>query len=49
MSMRSTAYAGIDTGKDYLDAALHKRGDELRVKNTPEGHRGFRPGCGSIA
>jgi transposase len=39
MSKRSTAYAGIDTGKDYLDAALHKRGDELRVKNTPEGHR----------
>jgi len=39
MSKRSTAYAGIDTGKDYLDAALHKRGDELRVKNTPDGHR----------
>jgi transposase len=39
MSKRSIAYAGIDTGKDYLDAALHKRGDELRVKNTPEGHR----------
>lgn len=39
MSKRSTACAGIDTGKDYLDAALHKRGDELRVKNTPEGHR----------
>ena len=39
MSKRSTAYAGIDTGKDYLDAALHKRGDELRVKNSPEGHR----------
>jgi transposase len=38
MSERSTAYAGIDTGKDYLDAALHKRGDELRVKNSPEGH-----------
>ena len=39
MSKRSTACAGIDTGKDYLDAALHKRGDQLRVKNTPEGHR----------
>jgi transposase len=39
MSKRSTAYGGIDTGKDYLDAALHKRGEELRVKNTPEGHR----------
>jgi transposase len=39
MSKHSIAYAGIDTGKDYLDAALHKRGDELRVKNTPEGHR----------
>jgi transposase len=38
MSKRSTACAGIDTGKAYLDAALHKRGDELRVKNTPEGH-----------
>jgi transposase len=39
MSKRSTAYGGIDTGKNYLDAALHKRGDELRVKNAPEGHR----------
>ena len=39
MSKRRTAYAGIDTGKHQLDAALHKRGDELRVKNTPEGHR----------
>jgi len=39
MSKRSTAHAGIDTGKDYLDAALRKRGDDLRVKNTPEGHR----------
>jgi transposase len=38
MSKRSTACAGIDTGKAYLDAALHKRGDELRVKNIPEGH-----------
>lgn len=41
MSKRSMVCAGIDTGKDYLDAALHKRGDELRVKNTPEGHRGL--------
>jgi transposase len=41
MSKRSTAYAGIDTGKDYLDAALHKRKEELRVRNTPEGHRGL--------
>jgi transposase len=39
MSKRSTAYAGIDTGKNYLDAALHKRKEELRVENTPEGHR----------
>jgi transposase len=39
VTKRSTAYAGIDTGKEYLDAALHKRKDELRVMNTPEGHR----------
>jgi transposase len=39
MSKRSTACAGIDTGKHYLDAALHKRSEQLRVKNTPEGHR----------
>jgi transposase len=39
MSKRNTAYAGIDTGKEYLDATLHKRKEELRVRNTPEGHR----------
>jgi transposase len=39
MSKRSTAYAGIDTGKEYLDAALHKSKEELRVRNIPEGHR----------
>jgi transposase len=39
MSKRSTACAGIDTGKHYLDTALHKRSEQLRVKNTPEGHR----------
>lgn len=39
MSKGSTAYAGIDTGKDYLDAALHKRKEDLRVRNSPEGHR----------
>lgn len=39
MSKRSTDYAGIDTGKHQLDAALHKRGEELQVKNSPEGHR----------
>jgi transposase len=35
----STVYAGIDTGKKYLDAALYKRNEQLRVRNTPEGHR----------
>jgi transposase len=39
MSQRSTAYAGIDTGKACLDAALHKHREELRIRNTPEGHR----------
>lgn len=39
MTKRNTVYAGIDTGKNYLDAALHKRSDQLRVRNTPEGHR----------
>jgi len=39
LSKRSTDYAGIDTGKHQLDAALHKRGEELQVKNSPEGHR----------
>jgi transposase len=39
LSKRSTDYAGIDTGKHQLDAALHKRGQELQVKNSPEGHR----------
>jgi len=39
MTKRNTVYAGIDTGKDYLDAALHKRSEQLRVRNTPEGHR----------
>jgi transposase len=38
VNKRSTAYAGIDTGKQYLDAALHKCGEELQVKNNPEGH-----------
>jgi len=37
LSKRSTDYAGIDTGKHQLDAALHKRGEELQVKNGPEG------------
>ena len=39
MSKPSTADAGIDTGKEYLDLALHKRSEQLRVRNTPEGHR----------
>src|SRR5260370_2394542 len=39
MSKRSTDYAGIDTGKRRLDAALNKRGEELQVENGPEGHR----------
>jgi transposase len=38
MSKRSTDYAGIDTGKRRLDAALYKRGEELQVENGPEGH-----------
>ena len=38
LSKRSTDYAGIDTGKHQLDAALHKGGEELQVKNSPEGH-----------
>lgn len=37
MSKRNTAYAGIDTGKHYLDTALHKHKEELRVGNTAEG------------
>jgi transposase len=39
VSKGSTAYAGIDTGKNYLDTALHKRKEEDRVRNTAEGHR----------
>ncbi len=39
MSKRSTAYAGIDTGKKYLDAAMHQRKEDFQVRNTPEGHR----------
>jgi transposase len=39
MSKRSTVYAGIDTGKHQLDAALHKCIEQLQVKNTPDGHR----------
>jgi transposase len=38
MSKRNTAYAGIDTGKTYLDTALHRDKEELRVRNTPEDH-----------
>ncbi len=40
MSKRSTAYAGIDTGKAYLDTALHKHGEEpmklVRRASDPE-------------
>ena len=32
-------YAGIDTGKHWLDADLYRRRDPLRVENGPEGHR----------
>jgi transposase len=39
VSKRSTAYAGVDTGKLHLDVALHKHCEELQVKNSPEGHR----------
>ncbi len=38
MSERNTDYAGIDTGKLWLDAALYRRRDQLRVENSPEGH-----------
>ena len=39
MSKHTTDYAGIDTGKHWLDADLYRRRDPLRVENSPEGHR----------
>jgi transposase len=39
VSKRTTDYAGIDTGKLWLDADLYRRRDPLRVENSPEGHR----------
>ena len=38
MSKRSISCAGIDTGKQKLDVALHGRSDRLQVANTAEGH-----------
>jgi transposase len=38
MRKRSTSCAGIDTGKQKLDVALHGRSDRLQVANTAEGH-----------
>jgi transposase len=39
VSKHITDYAGIDTGKHWLDADLFKRRDPLRIENSPEGHR----------
>ncbi len=32
-----TRTAGIDTGKDRLDVAIHGGGDPFTVENTPAG------------
>ena len=32
-----TRTAGIDTGKDRLDVAIHDGGDPFTVENTPAG------------
>lgn len=39
MGKRITRAAGIDTGKENLDIALHPAGERLQVANTKEGHR----------
>ena len=39
MSESSTAVAGIDTGKQYLDIALYPASERVRVDNTAEGHQ----------
>ena len=39
MSMHSIVCAGIDTGKRKLDVALDGSPEQLRVDNTPDGHR----------
>jgi transposase len=39
MNKSSTAVAGIDTGKWYLDIALYPASERERVANTAEGHQ----------
>lgn len=39
MTHDSTSVAGIDIGKQWLDAACHPSGISMRVENTPTGHR----------
>jgi transposase len=39
MAKRNMIYAGIDTGKWKLDAALDHSSEQLQVENTPEGHK----------
>jgi transposase len=38
MTKSSTKTAGIDTGKAYLDVAIHAASDRLRVNNDSDGH-----------